>query len=298
MMYNDNNKPTTVKEAAIKFDIFIRDGGVGSSMFFVLIMLIIVNTHSLHFLFGDGALNWVFAIFSAIGFSIATTAVIRKPVAEWMKYLFPAFDTLLVFLGFNLLNESIPVHFIMTLLFSAFTGAILIGLGTINFNENTKEAEETDYKKQISELNSKITGLESKISKLQTDNSKLQTENSEFGNIQTKFRIANSKYLSELDKVHLLNSEIDKLKDTYNSLLTDFNNYKSEYKDRLTDFEKTKTDLAKKQNLLKDYEFQIAELDKYKSGYLSAEKSRIRKKKEENRTDEEIELLKEFEKLK
>ena len=296
-MYNYNNEPTTIKEAAIKFDVFIRDGGVGSSMFFVLIMLVIVNTHSLHFLFGDGVLNWIFAIFSAIGFSTATTAVIRKPVAEWMKYLFPAFDTLLVFLGFNLLNESIPVHFIMTLLFSAFTGAILIGLGTINFNENTKEAEETDYKKRISELNSKITELESKASKFKTDNSKLQTENNELKDIQTKFRIVNSKYLSELDKVHLLNSEINKLKDTYNSLFGEFKKYQTETESKLSDFEKTKTDLVKKQNLLSDYKFQITELDKYKHGYLMAEQSRIRKKKEENRTPEEIELLKEIEQL-
>ncbi|MBN1250672.1 MAG: hypothetical protein JXA16_00955 [Bacteroidales bacterium] len=297
-MYNYNNEPTTIKEAAIKFDIFIRDGGVGSSMFFVLMMLIIVNTHSLHFLFGDGILNWVFAIFSAIGFSIATTAVIRKPVAEWMKYLFPVFDMFLVFLGFNLLNNNIPVHFIMTLLFSAFTGAILIGLGTINYNENTKEAEETNFKRQISELEIKVTNLKSKITEKEFQNNKLQTDNNELKELRTKFRIVNSNYLSELEKVHLLNSEINELKDTYNLLLNNCTKYQTDTESKFSDFDKMKTDLAEKETLLADYKFQITELDKYKRGYLFAEKSRILKKKVENRTEEEVELLNEIENLK
>lgn len=219
MFYNENNQPTTIKDAAIKFDVFIRDGGVGSSMFFVLIMLIIVNTHSLHFLFGDGVLNWVFAIFSAIGFSIATTSVIRKPVAAWMKYLFPLFDVFLVFLGFNLLNESIPVHFIMTLLFSAFTGAILIGLGTINYTENFKSEEEKDM---LSELASQ----QSVIDRLQSE--------------------------KETDKARLNSA-----------------------KARLTEVE--------------------TEMNKYKKIYLLAEKSRILKKKPENRTESELRILQELE---
>ena len=162
-MAYETDEISSIKEAAIRFDIFIRDGGIGSSMFFVLLLLIIVNAHSLHFLFGDGVINWIFSVLGAIGFSIATTAVIRKPVSAWMKYLFPVFDTLLVFLGFNLLNEAIPVHFIMTVLFSLFTGAILISLGTINYKENSKLEAEKDSKIEAEALRTTIKRLETSL---------------------------------------------------------------------------------------------------------------------------------------
>jgi hypothetical protein len=296
-MYKENNQPTTIKEAAIRFDIFIRDGGVGSSMFFVLIMLIIVNTHSLHFLFGDGALNWIFAIFSAIGFSIATTSVIRKPVAAWMKYLFPTFDMLLVFLGFNLLNEAIPVHFIMTLLFSAFTGAILIGLGTINFKENEREAEETNYKSKISELEVSLSKYKNNIVLLQFDITKLETENKDLKSLKKKHEGLYSNFLEEVEKTNLLESELAEAKLNLNDTLSLFNQYKNETATLESDLEKVKSKLAKKEKLLSDYEYQLSELETYKRGYLLAEKSRILKKKEENRTAEEVELLTQIESL-
>ena len=296
-MYNNNNQPTTIKEAAIRFDIFIRDGGVGSSMFFVLIMLIIVNTHSLHFLFGDGALNWIFAIFSAIGFSVATTSVIRKPVAAWMKYLFPTFDMLLVFLGFNLLNETIPVHFIMTLLFSAFTGAILIGLGTINFKENEKESEEADYKSKISELEVSLTEYKDRLVWLQFNLTKLETENSDLKALSKKHDGLYSNYLEEVEKNNLLESELVKVKESLNDTLSLFNEYKTETSNLESDLEKAKSKLTQKEKSLTEYKFQLQELDKYKQGYLMAEKSRILKKKQENRTPEEIELLNQIENL-
>lgn len=291
------NEITSIKEAAIQFDIFIRDGGIGASLFFVLIILIGVNAHSLHFLFGYGFWSWVLSIIGGVGFSMATTAVIRKPVAKWMKFLFPIFDTLLVFLGFNMENEAIPVHFIMTILFALFTGSILISLGTINYNEHTKETEESNFKREISHLRDLIKSHLSKIAILESEiltlNSKLENYNWNMG----KFEKTKSDYLSLVDNIDILESEISDLKESLNLTLTEFENYKSETAGKLTDLDKLKTDLAKKSNLLQRYEFQISELDKYKNGYFSAEKSRILKKKQENRTAEEIELLNEFEKL-
>jgi hypothetical protein len=155
--YLENISP--IKEAAIKFDIFIRDGGIGASLFFIFIMLIIVNTHSLHFLFGDGVLNWIFSIISAIGFSFATISVLRKPVSPWMKYTFPLFDGTLVYLGFNIL-DGMPVKPVMIVLFALFTVAIFLGLGFINFHENSKLDAEKDMQGEIESLKLVVKRLE------------------------------------------------------------------------------------------------------------------------------------------
>jgi hypothetical protein len=160
--YFEYDDVSPVKEAAIKFDILIRDGGIGASLFFILLILIIVNAHSLHFLFGDGTLNWIFSITGAIGFSVATMAVIRKPVANWMKYVFPLFDTILVFLGFNIL-DGMPVRGIMIIVFSLFTGAILISLGTINFHENNHLEQEKQKDAEIGSLKLTIKRLETSL---------------------------------------------------------------------------------------------------------------------------------------
>lgn len=158
--YDDDLSP--IRVAAIKFDIFIRDGGIGASLFFILLILIIVNAHSLHFLFGDGVLNWIFSVIGAIGFSVATTAVIRKPVASWMKWVFPLFDTVLVYLGFNIL-EGAPVRFIMIVVFALFTGAILISLGTINFIENSKLDTDKVLKSEAESLKTTVKRLEASL---------------------------------------------------------------------------------------------------------------------------------------
>jgi hypothetical protein len=214
--YLDDVSP--IKEASIKFDIFIRDGGVGASLFFLLIMLIIINAHSLHFLFGNGVLNWFFSIFSAIGFSFATISVLRKPVSAWMKYTFPLFDGALVFLGFNIL-DGMPVKFIMIVLFSAFTIAILMGLGFINYHENSRLDAEKDMQREINSLN------------------------------LTRERLS-AEMLSDKGEIALLEN-------------------------RLIDIS--------------------AEMEGYKKVYYLAERSRILKKKPENRTKAELEILKEFE---
>jgi len=214
--YLDDISP--IKEAAIKFDIFIRDGGIGASLFFLLIMLIIVNAHSLHFLFGDGVLNWIFSIFSAIGFSFATISVLRKPVSPWMKYTYPLFDGALVFLGFNIL-DGMPVKPIMIILYAAFTIAILMGLGFINFFENSKLDAEKDLRSELESLRTTLKRLE-------------------------------------------------------------------------TSLESERTRLASVKTTLSDT---IAEMETYKKVYYTTEKSRILKKKPENRTKSEIEILKKIE---
>jgi hypothetical protein len=138
-----------MKKLSLKFDQFIKEAGIGASLFFVLIMLIFVNAHSLNYLLN----NWIFSIVGGIGFSLATTSVIRRPVSNWMKWSLPLFDMFLVFIGFNISDEY---KFILTIIFSIFTGIILISLGTINFKEN----EEIGLESKLSVTMSKLKLLE------------------------------------------------------------------------------------------------------------------------------------------
>jgi len=239
----------TIKETAIKFDIFIRDGGIGISMFFALILLIIVNTHSLHFLFlifGNGAIYWIFSLLGALGFSFATISVIRKPVSKWMKWVYPLFDMIFVFLALNINNTSFPVHSSMIVLVSLFFGAILLGLGTINYNENYTEKN----------LESELILLNDTLNKLKGKYERLEYEKTSFQN-----------------------------------RLTSFENIESENKSLKSKIFEIESKLTESDELIQTYKFQLTELETYRKGYLLAEAGRIRKKKFENRTDEEIELM-------
>lgn len=295
-MYNNNGEPTTVKEAAIKFDIFIRDGGVPSSMFFVLILLIWVNAHSLHVLFGDGVINWIASVIGAIGFSVATTSVIRKPVSAWMKYIFPLFDTILIFIGLYSLSDGSWLQLIMISLFAVFSGAILVGLGTINFNENVKEGEESELKKVISELREELKVTLASLSDRESELIKVQDE--------LKVTLATlsdreSELKGLLEQDSDFESDIQYLKGVNVSLESELTKLRTENIDRElleSDLDKLKSELAKKTKLLELTQFELSELDKYKTGYLKAEASRIRKKKEGNWTEEEREIVEEVEK--
>lgn len=279
-MYDKNNQPTTIKQAAINFDIFIRDGGIGTSMFFVLILLIIVNAHSLHFLFGDGVLSWIFSIIGSLGFSIATTSVIRKPVSKWMKYSFPLFDTILVFLGFNILSTDIPVRLIMIILFSLFLGAIILSLGIINLSMHKKEEKETNYKSKIKKLLNNIDSHLVTINNFEKENSELKDKLSDYEII--KFNRSEI-----LDKLGIFEKENSELK----LVLSDFENLKIENKENNDKLELSLNELAEKNSLLAEYENKLANYDTYQRGYLLYHAGRIRKKNQENYTDDEKEIM-------
>jgi hypothetical protein len=267
---NQPNEITSIRQAALQFDTFIRDGGIGTSMFFVLVMLIFVNTHSLKFLFGDGFLAWVGAVVGGLGFSFATTAVIRKPVASWMKYLYPVFDVFLVFLGFNLLNEQIPTHAIMTVLISLFTGAILIGLGTINFKEQNEATDLQDLHSEQERLRSAyierglaMEALESELESLRAAMDELQGDYYVLEEQRGKFYQAN--------KVAELTVE---------------------------GFSISNTDLvATCRALESELQATKQQLHQMERPYLLAEKSRILKKNAANRTDDELQILEKVTKL-
>jgi uncharacterized protein YlxW (UPF0749 family) len=131
----------------------------------------------------------------------------------------------LVFLGFNLLSDTIPVHFIMTVLFSLFTGAILIGLGTINYKKNSDAEEERSKKSKMDELDSELKSLKEKLDQMESENSKMKDTLSDFEKIK-------SEYLDAESKIDKLKSELDnkaKLLSTYESQLSNLDEIREGY---------------------------------------------------------------------
>jgi hypothetical protein len=80
-------------------------------------------------------------------------------------------------------------------------------------------------------------------------------------------------------------SDFAKLKSDFAKQESDFANCKSELAKTKSDFAKMKSDFAK----------QAEQLEQYRSAYMAAERSRILKKKPENRTEKEQALLAESE---
>jgi len=97
----------------------------------------------------------------------------RKTTQQWVKIVFPVFDTLLVFCGFNLhyadaiINGSDnPVRFWLSVFMALFTGFITYCLGLINYNEHTKGNE--------NETTLEVAESKRIVLKLELDNTELK----------------------------------------------------------------------------------------------------------------------------
>lgn len=102
-----------------------------------------INTKSLVYLVEDFDITGkVFAVIGAAAFSMVTILVMRTSRMRWVKIVFPLFDMLLVFCGFNirfadklLVN---PVAFSLTVFMAVFIGLITYSLGIIDINRSRK----------------------------------------------------------------------------------------------------------------------------------------------------------------
>lgn len=152
-------------------DEILKKHGVGSALLFIVISLAYVNTLSLQFMYdNDWLLNTIFGIISAVAYSIVTILVMRLSKREWLTYVFPAFDSLLMFCGLNLrhwddLFEN-PVRFGMSVILSLFSGLITYSLGQINaeiHSETNIESKITTLEKTVANLNNQLELAQSKI---------------------------------------------------------------------------------------------------------------------------------------
>ncbi len=106
------------------------------TLILLVLELTYINAKSLLYLTAEmGLVDRLFAIIGALAFSLVTVLVMRTTRSRWMRILFPVFDSLLVFCGFNLkfannLMDN-PIAFYLTIFFAVFTGLIMYSLGLI-----------------------------------------------------------------------------------------------------------------------------------------------------------------------
>lgn len=102
----------------------------------MIMELTYINAKSLLYLAAEmGIIDKIFAIIGALAFSMVTVLIMRTTKNNWMRIIFPLFDTLLVFCGFNLkFADNLlynPIAFGLSIFLSIFTGLIMYSLGVI-----------------------------------------------------------------------------------------------------------------------------------------------------------------------
>jgi uncharacterized membrane protein SirB2 len=148
-------------------DRFFSRAGIGLALTFMVTELAYINQKSLYYLVdGKNSIDVVFSIIGALAFSIVTVVIMRKSDNKIMKLIFPVFDTLLVFCGFNLRHAyniingtDNPIRFWLTVFMGIFTGFIVYGLGIINYKEQTENTRKKDQDR-INELIGKLHQVE------------------------------------------------------------------------------------------------------------------------------------------
>lgn len=132
-------------------DRIISKLGVGFALLFTFCELTYVNTKSLLYLTGHaGMVDALFSVIGAMAFSSVTILVMRKARKQWIKIVFPVFDAILMFCGFNLLfayeiaaGTDNPIRFYLSIFMAVFTGLITYSLGLINHTDHVADKNET-----------------------------------------------------------------------------------------------------------------------------------------------------------
>ncbi len=147
--------------------------GIVFALIFMIAELSYINAKSLLYLADNTQyIDHIFAIVGSLAFSMVTILVMRNSVLKWVKFVFPAFDSALVFCGFNLTHASDilsgsdnPVRFWLTVFMALFTGLITYSLGIINYKgEDIKEQRLSDkYKQLFNESGRKLDELRAKL---------------------------------------------------------------------------------------------------------------------------------------
>jgi len=242
------------------FDKLINRIGVSLALVLMICELTYVNAKSLFYLTADTSdLDRTMSVIGSLAFSVVTVVVMRKAGNGWFKFVFPLFDAALVFMGFNLLHAQAimagtdnPVRFWLTVFLSLFTGTITYSLGLINYRDHACELLPASTHFEVTESESG-----ERINELMNDIESLRSD---------------LKYRDTL--FESLDSELMKLRSDNAALQT-------ELEDKASDCKVAKSQL----------DATYKELNKYRTAYLKAEASRIRKKNEANRTPEEQEIL-------
>ncbi len=329
--------------------------GIGLALLLMVSELTYINAKSLTYMVQEfGTIDRYFAVIGSLAFSIVTVIIMRTSERRWPKVIFPVFDVLLVFCGFNLkyydaivTGSDNMVRFLLSIFLALFTGFITYCLGIINYERYARE-ENNQAQARIDELIQKLHTTEQKYNSLKTDYEKCKTDlevsksefmflksefekkesefevrQSEFAKLKSDFEVKQSNFEKLKSDFEIRESEFEKMKSNFEvresyfvKLESDFKKLQSEFQKKESDFAKLQSEFAKLQSDLKVRESKIeklqTEIEKYKTDltereskigmlktdldryyryYLLSERSRILKKKEENRTPDEVSLL-------
>lgn len=137
--------------------------GITITLMLLVAELTYINAKSLLYLVAEfGIVDKIFAIIGAMAFSMVTVLVMRTTNSRWMQIVFPLFDSILVFCGFNLkFADNLlgnPIAFGLTVFMAVFTGFIMYGLGRIAYDKQSGFDIESkriidDLKQELDESN-------------------------------------------------------------------------------------------------------------------------------------------------
>jgi len=161
------------------------------TLILLVLELTYINAKSLMYLTAEmGIADKLFAIIGAMAFSMVTVLVMRTTSNRLMRIIFPFFDALLVFCGFNLkfANNLLdnPVAFYLTIFFALFTFTIMYGLGKISYERDA------NYDNELKRINNE---LEQKLAELSGVNEKLNHKLDEMKRINVENRRNAEKFL-------------------------------------------------------------------------------------------------------
>jgi len=200
--------------------------GVSFALFLMICELSYVNAKSLLYIVAEfGFVDKLFAVVGAMAFSMVTVLVMRKGTRSWMKIVFPVFDTLLVFGGFNLKfadnMTGNPVAFGLTIFMALFTGFITYSLGQINYSDHAGDSETTkvETKRIIEDLESKQLESDRMIEVLRRDLSESKSHEEKLQATAVNLRRINSELTERVAESSLNADELDcSLRDTMANL--------------------------------------------------------------------------------
>jgi len=262
--------------------------GIAIALLLMVAELTYINSKSLLYLVSqDSFLDKYFAIVGALAFSMVTVLVMRNSLVKWVKYVFPVFDTALVFCGLNIKEIGhIPygeVAFWLTLFMAVFAGLITYSLGLINYKAHDM-ADAIIKDTRINLLESELGEFISVNERLKTDNEQLMAEINSLTALlkknETDLGKIRSDYIIQQGWINEAASQIEKYKTQCETIQTENLNIESKNNELIGLLNESRT-----------------EIEIYKPIYIAAERSRILKKSEKNRTADEIELLTNTDKL-
>lgn len=131
--------------------------GIGLALLLMVSELTYINAKSLTYMVQElGQLDKYFAVIGSLAFSVVTIIIMRTADNKWPKVVFPLFDVLLVFCGFNLkfynaimAGTDNEVRFWLSIFLALFTGFITYCLGIINYEKHAKSNTSETEAKQL-----------------------------------------------------------------------------------------------------------------------------------------------------